>query len=292
MKATRRAKPVRQRLFENVAIVGVGLIGGSIGKCLLSRGLARRVIGVGRDRERLAAAQKAQVISEVADDLASAAREADLVVICTPVDRIPQDARAAAAACRSGAVITDVGSTKANIVRALGRGLPAGVTFVGSHPLAGSERSGFEAAEANLFDGRLVVVTPGPRTDQSAVAAASDWWRTLGANVTELSPAIHDKLTAASSHVPHVAAAALAAATPTDALPLTAGGWLDTTRIAGGDPALWVQILLSNRRGVLTSLTRYEKLIHSFHRALERGDAAQLERLLEQGKAIRNAVGS
>jgi prephenate dehydrogenase len=131
-----------------------------------------------------------------------------------------------------------------------------------------------------------------PKSDSSAVAALVKWWQGLGAQVVELSPGAHDALAAASSHVPHVAAAALAAATPLAALPLAAGGWLDTTRVASGDPALWVQILLSNRRHALTSLARYEKLILSFRQALERGDAARLERLLLKGKTIRDAVGS
>ncbi len=233
-----------------------------------------------------------QLVSEATTDLATAANLADLVVVCTPVDRIVADVRKAAAACRPGTVITDVGSTKGKIVRELARGLPKGVHFVGGHPLAGSERSGFEAAHAALFDDRVVVLTPTPRCDARTTERLARWWRALGAKVLEMSPGPHDKLLAASSHLPHLAAAALAAATPREALPLTAGGWLDSTRIAGGDPELWTQIFLSNRRQALTALARYEKLILSFRQALERGDAARLRRLLQEGKTIRNAVGS
>lgn len=285
-------KPAPTCRWDTVTIVGVGLIGGSIGMDLLGRGLARRVIGVGRRESSLKTARRVGAVSETTLDLARGAADAELVVVCTPVGRIVEDVRAAAEACRPGTLITDAGSTKELICRALAGSLPGGARFVGSHPLAGSEKNGPAAAVTGLLAGRVVVVTPTRTTKPDALHAIEQFWKSLGARVVRMSPRAHDRALAATSHLPHITAAALAAATPQGDLPLVAGGWLDSTRIAAGDPALWRQIFLANRGPVLTALARYEKVLASLRRAIERGQPAALERILKQAKRRRERAAN
>lgn len=273
--------------WRHVAIVGVGLIGGSIGLDLLQRRLARRVVGIGRRRESLDVARQAGAISSGTLDLAEGVAQADLIVVCTPVGRIVDDVLAAAAAAKPDALITDAGSTKRSIVTQLDRRLPRRARFVGSHPIAGSEKSGPMAAVPGLFEGRTVVITPTRRSVLADVEAVSGFWLQLGARVVPMSAAAHDKALATVSHLPHLVAAALASSTPAALLELAGGGWSDTTRIAGGNAELWTQILLDNRRQVLGVLDRYEKSLAKLRVALEKGDARQLEKLLTAAREHR-----
>jgi prephenate dehydrogenase len=176
-------------LFDTLSIVGVGLLGGSVGLAAKSRGLVRRVLGVGRDAGKLAEAAAAGVIHESTTDLAAAARTSDLMVFCTPVDLIGPQILEAAAACRPGAVLTDVGSTKRAIVAAVAGRLPPRVHFVPSHPMAGSEKKGAAFARADLFENRATVVTPTADTDPGAADRVAGFWRALGSRVVVMSPA-------------------------------------------------------------------------------------------------------
>lgn len=278
--------------WPSVAIVGVGLIGGSVGRALRARRLADRVIGIGRSRESLAAARATGAVTEIALDPAAVA-EADLVVVATGVRAIPRLLEAVDAEVRPGTPITDAGSTKASIVaawekrRKIRRG-----RFVGSHPLAGSHRRGPEAADAELFAGRVAVVTPAAATPENDVEDIGGLWSALGATVFVMSPREHDRLVAATSHAPHVLAAALAAATPPAAIPFTAGGWRDTTRIASGDPELWAEILLDNAGPLTAALKRVATAAERMIAAIEAGDRRRLVTLLSRAKDVRDALGS
>ncbi|MEX2118080.1 MAG: prephenate dehydrogenase/arogenate dehydrogenase family protein [Pirellulales bacterium] len=278
--------------WDSVAIVGVGLIGGSIGLGLRDRGLARQVVGIARREASLRVAKRMGAVTKGTLDLARGVNGAELVVVCTPVARIAADARASAEVCRPGALITDVGSTKAEIVAALDGALSREVRFVGSHPLAGSEKSGPAAAAADLFVDRTVVVTPTRATREEDLASLDAFWTALGARVIRMSPEAHDRALAATSHLPHLAASALAASTPQGDLGLTASGWVDTTRVAAGDPELWQQIFMSNRANVLTALARYEKVLDSLRRCLEQGNKKKLTAILQEGKQKRDALAS
>jgi len=273
---------------DTVAIVGVGLIGGSIGMALRERGLARHVVGIGRRMTSLRTARQMGAVTRTTLDLARGVARAELVIVCTPVGRIAGDVRTAAQACKAGALLTDVGSTKAEIVAALEGELPRHTRFVGSHPVAGGEKSGPAAATADLLVGRTVIVTPSAVTRDDDYEAIAALWSSLGAGVVRMSPADHDRILAATSHLPHMAASALAAATPEGDLPLVASGWLDTTRVAAGDAELWQQILSSNRAHVLKALARYEGVLASLRRALERGDNAKLVEILAEAKRRRD----
>jgi prephenate dehydrogenase len=278
--------------WDTVAIVGVGLLGGSIGLALQHRGLARDVVGIGRRAASLRRARRCGTVTRTTLDLARGVRAAQLVVVCTPVSEIVDRVCALAPHCAPGALITDVGSTKALIVRQLAQRLPSGLAFVGSHPLAGSEKTGPEHAWPDLLQDRVTVVTPGPANRDEEVEAIEQFWSALGSRVLRMTPAAHDQVLATTSHATHVIAAALAAATPQAALPLVARGWQDTTRVAAGDPAVWLPILLTNRREVLKSLRNFEKVLAAYRAALRHEDAAQLVQLLEAGRQIRDAVGS
>jgi len=278
--------------WPTVAIVGVGLIGGSIGRALLTRKLATRVIGVGRSPASLDAARRTGAVTETAVDPAAVA-DADLVVVATGVKSIPRLLDAVDRVIEPGTLVTDAGSTKASIVAAWEKSRRSRRgRFVGSHPLAGSHRRGPEAADPELFTGRVTVVTPAAATPPADVEAIGSLWAALGATVFVMNPREHDRIVAATSHAPHVMAAALAAATPPAALPFTAGGWRDTTRIASGDAELWADILLDNAAAVTAAVKRVETAAARILAAVEAGDRRRLVTLLTRAKDARDALGS
>jgi prephenate dehydrogenase len=282
-------------MFSTLTIVGVGLIGGSLGLAAKKHGVARRVIGVGRNEKGLARALQLGVVDEITTDVAAGVRESELVVVCTPVEWIAPYVREVAAHAPSGTLITDAGSTKEALVKQVEADLQRAASsaqFVGSHPMAGSEKNGADHGRADLFERRVVIVTPAESSQLESVERICAFWRALGARVEKMSPAEHDRAVASISHVPHVIAAALAAATPPDSWPLVAGGWLDTTRIAAGSPELWRQILAQNRSHTLKAMAQFEKVLAALRDSLETENDAELLHLLQAGKNARDAVGS
>ena len=282
--------------FRQIAILGVGLIGGSIGLAALERKITDKVVGIGRNADRLARAQRNGCISEGTTDWQAGIREADLIVVCSPVESIIPWVEQLVPFCQPGTIITDAGSTKQTIVETLHLSESVrcrkDVYFVGSHPMAGSDKSGADHAQANLFDDRVTIVTPAAETDRTAQANVRKFWESLGSRVLEMSPSEHDAAVAITSHLPHVIASLLAASTPESLLELTATGWADTTRVAAGDVELWRQIVSTNRGHVLQSLTNFEKLLAAFRASLEAGQDEHWIKLLEQGKHHRDIVGS
>ncbi|HYT91470.1 MAG TPA: prephenate dehydrogenase/arogenate dehydrogenase family protein [Gemmataceae bacterium] len=278
--------------IHTLTIVGVGLIGGSIGLAARQRGLVRRILGVGRQRDSLERARRLGVVDDWSLDLVTAVGQADVAVFCTPVDQIAAQVLAAAPACAAGTLLTDAGSTKASIVGGVEGRLPPGVAFVGSHPLAGSEKRGPEHADAQLFQGRLTVVTPTPQTDGAAVERVAAFWAGLGSRVCVMSPEDHDRALALTSHLPHLLASAMAGILPPELHDLTASGFRDTTRIAAGDPGLWTAIFAHNRAAVLDALRLFSARLTEFQAALEAGDCAALDHFLTQAKKVRDALGS
>jgi prephenate dehydrogenase len=235
-------------------------------------------------------------VSETTTSIARGVAGAGLVVVCTPVELIPEHIAEAARHAPAGALLTDVGSTKAIVVaqteRLLNVQFAGPLPFVGSHPIAGSEKTGADAARGDLLTGRTVVVTPTASTDDTAAQRVEQFWRSLGAKTVRMSPAGHDAALARTSHLPHLVATALAAATPAELLPLTAGGWCDTTRVAAGDVELWRQILAANSVHALKALADFETVIYRLRKALETSDGAALAEILAEGKRRRDAVGS
>lgn len=278
--------------LSTVAIVGVGLIGGSIGLALKQRKLAEQVVGIGRRQASLRVARRVGAVDTTTTDLAKGVARAELIVICTPVDMIADYALRAAEHCPEGALMTDAGSTKARIVAALDARLPRGCRFLGSHPLAGSEKSGAAHASADLFEGRIALVTPTNNTHAEDYHAIERFWQSLGSVVVRMSPDEHDRALALTSHLPHLAAAALMHVLPESLFRLAGSGWLDTTRIAAGDAQLWTQIFLHNREHLLSALDRLGHHLAAFRDALRKADAAEIEKLLAFAEKNRNALGS
>ena len=279
--------------WQTVAIVGVGLIGGSVGLALRSRRLAGRIVGVGRTPGSLAEALRHKAVDETSLDLEAAVAAADLVVVAAGVAAIPALLERIDAAAPAGCLVTDAGSTKRTIVAGWERRRRRRrVRFVGGHPLAGSHHRGPASASADLFTGRVAVVTPAAATPAADVEDAASFWSALGATVFVMPPKQHDAILATTSHAPHLIAAAVAAATPADALRFTAGGWRDTTRIAAGDPDLWADILLDNAGGVADAMRRIAGMAEKMLMAIEAGDRRRLVSLLTRAKKERDALGS
>ncbi len=280
------------RRFECVAIIGVGLIGGSVGLALRQRNLAAKVVGVGRRHSSLRVARRIGAVTTTTIDIARGVADAELVVVCTPVGQIVEHVRQAAANCPAGTLITDAGSTKQQICQQLDGTLPRGCRFLGSHPLAGSEKSGPAHAAADLFEGRVAIVTPTANTRAEDFDLIEQFWESLGSVVISLSPAEHDRALALTSHLPHVLAAALALSVPEKLFRLCGTGLLDTTRLAAGDPLLWQQILVSNRDYMLAALEQLGQQVERFRKAILQSDAQELLHLLTQAKRARDALGS
>jgi len=287
--------PPAPPLEETVAIVGVGLIGGSLAAALHQRKLARRVIGVGRDTSRLEVARNAGLIDEGSTDLAEVARRASLIVFCTPVERVAEGVRTALARLsshsalrtpHSALLLTDAGSVKGPICEALAN-VP---NFIGAHPIAGSHRQGFEAADANLFDGKVCVLTPLPSTDEEQVHRLERFWQAVGMKTVTMTPDDHDRSLAMTSHLPHVVAASLAATLSPENRSLTGTGFRDTTRVAAGDPVLWSGILLNNVSHIVAGIEDVQHRLESFRTALKLGNADVLKQLLDEGRVNREAL--
>lgn len=278
--------------LDTIAIVGVGLIGGSIGLAAKKRGLAERIVGVGRDLAHLEQARRLGAIDHGTLDLAEAVRGAVLVIFCTPVDRIAAQVRDAIACTSKPAIFTDAGSTKRAVVAAVEALRLGRVRFVGGHPLAGSEKKGVEHANADLFVNRLTILTQTEATRKTALTAVKLFWQELGARVEIMTPDEHDRAVGLTSHLPHLVAAALAGILPHEWHDLAASGFRDTTRIAGGDPEVWTPIFQQNRTAVLAALEQLAERLHQFRQALTQEDVARVDQLLTQGKRMRDALGS
>ena len=277
-------------VFNRVTIVGLGLIGGSLGMAIRRKRLARAIVGLSRSAATVRRAARRGAITAGTTHAAEAVREADLVILATPVDLIAPTGKRLARFMRPGAILTDVGSTKTQLVGALERSLPAGIAFVGAHPLAGSELRGIEAADVGLFDGAVCVLTPTARTDRRAQSQLARLWGSLGCRVVTMSPQAHDRVLAGVSHLPHLIAFSLAGAASPAPLPAAPPSFLEMTRIAKSDPDLWDDILLGNRAELLLAAGRFERRWRTLRALLARGDRAGLRRFLADAKATRDAL--
>ena len=280
--------------FGTVAIVGVGLIGGSLGMALKGRRLAHRVIGIGRNPERLDKAVALGAIDAGMTDLALGVAEADVVVLCTTVGHIVETLPGVLKAVKPGAVVTDVGSTKGAIARQAA-GFPF---FVGGHPMAGSEQAGVEAATPLLFEEATWAVTPTEGSDPGAVRTVERLAREVGATTLTLSPEAHDSMLAVTSHLPHVLASSLmrqasaAQRIHPQTQRLTAGSFADATRVAASPPEIWRDVCLTNREALLAALKGFQAELDALEAAVEAGDAAQIEAFFAAGAEAKRGWGA
>ena len=281
------------RRIRTLAVVGVGLIGGSFALALKRAGLVDRVIGIGRRRETLAEAKDLGCIDEIADSYAGVSG-ADMVMLAMPVGQTQSVLSAMAPHLAAGTVVTDAGSTKRDVVAAaratLGAALPR---FVPGHPIAGTEHSGPQAAFAELYRDRRVVLTPLAETDRNCLQRVREAWEACGARVGELQVDVHDRVLAAVSHLPHLLAFALVdqvarAENASELFSYAAGGFRDFTRIAPSHPEMWRDICLANRAALLEALGEYQGGLERMRSALDRGDATEIEAIFARAREARN----
>ena len=283
-------------MIKTIAVIGVGLIGGSFSRALKAAGVVERVVGFDLDPENLTEALQLGVIDEIAADYASAVCAADLVFLAVPVRAMT----AALAACvphlPAGCVVTDGGSVKDELVVACEQLMPAGRFFVGGHPIAGTEHSGAKASFATLFQGRRCILTPTSRTDQKALELVQRLWEAAGSRVECMEPLTHDRVFAAVSHLPHMVAYALVHAVDRSAeeeeniLAFSAGGFRDFTRIASSDPSMWRDIALMNRLPLLSVLERYQQEFAVLKEKVAAGDGVWLENYFTTSKRLRDEI--
>lgn len=279
-------------MIDSLTILAPGLLGGSVAMAARNRSVARRIVIWARRPEVRLQVEKQAWCDAVETTPEQAVKNADLVVLAAPVEKIVELAQRIAPHVKPGCTVTDVGSTKGALTRACTAALGERAHFVGSHPMAGSEKTGWENASPELFQGRVCFVTPLPATASSATEIVSRFWSDLGASVATLPPDEHDEIVAHISHLPQVLATTLCtflSQRPSRWRNFSGGGLRDTTRIAGSDAAMWVEILRNNREEVLRALRGLQSELEGFHAALANSDWLEIQARLERGKAYRDA---
>jgi prephenate dehydrogenase len=284
----------RQVQFRKITIVGVGLLGGSIGLAAKKRRVAGEIAGFVRRKETIAQCEQFGATDFATTDLPAAVSNADLIILCTPLAQMRPLAQQMPFALKRGAIITDVGSVKTSVVKELEALVQkSGAHFVGSHPMAGAEKNGIAAARADLFANAVCVVTPTKKSNGNAVRKVEQFWKSLGGRTLRLAPEQHDLFVSRTSHLPHVVAATLVnlvlnPAQPKHQAALCATGFSDTTRIASGSPEMWRDIALANRKNLAQSLGAFIAELGKFQRALKKSDAKAVTKFFETAKKLRD----
>ena len=284
-------------MFDKIAIIGLGLIGSSIAHAARRGKLAKEIAGFDASADVRARAARIGFCDQVYDDLAAAVKNAQLVILATPVGAYKDVAEAIAPHLAKGAILSDVGSVKGAVVRDVGPFVPAGAHFIPAHPIAGTEFSGPEAGFATLFDGRWAIITPLPGADTAAVARLRAFWEGLGSRVDAMEPGHHDLVLAITSHLPHLiaynivgTAHDLEAVTEGEVIKYSASGFRDFTRIAASDPTMWRDVFLNNKDAVLQMLDRFNEDLRQLQDAVREGDGEFLFDKFSKNRAIRKAI--
>ncbi|HTZ79148.1 MAG TPA: prephenate/arogenate dehydrogenase family protein [Stellaceae bacterium] len=283
--------------FPRVALIGIGLINSSLARVLRREKLAGEIVACARRQETLETALKLKLCDSVTTDPAAAVKDADLVVLGTPISAYGEIAKAVGPALKPGAIVTDVGSVKQAVIRDVSPHIPAGVHFVPGHPVAGTEHSGPAAGFAELFHDRWCILTPTAETDPHALAAVTAMWKAAGMRVVTMDAEHHDLVLAITSHLPHLIAYTVVG-TATDleetleseVIKFSAGGFRDFTRIAASDPVMWRDIFLNNREAVLEMLQRFSEDLTALQRAIRWGEGQKLEDLFTRTRAVRRSI--
>jgi prephenate dehydrogenase len=277
-------------MFKKVTIIGLGLIGGSLALAIKEKKLAKEVIGVSRRKSTIGWAAKKKIVDSATLDLKRGVKDSDLVIVATPVLKIAEITRSIVPFLKKGAILTDAGSTKRYIVKEAEKIIRKGVYFVGSHHIAGSEKSGVKSADKDLFKKTYCIITKTKNTDPKAVAALKKFWSRLEMRVIVMTPEGHDKLLSRISHLPHAASVSLVNSVDSGSLKFAAGGFRDTTRIASGEPALWKDIFFTNKDNLIKDVEILRKELSKIQTALKNNDQACLFNLLGRAKVIRDSL--
>ncbi len=285
------------KLFERVALLGLGLIGSSLSHVIRQKGLAANITGYARSEATRKRALEIGLVDRVFTSAAEAVTEADLVILCSPVGTYGALAQDIGPALMEGAIVTDVGSVKAAVVRDAGPHLPASVHFIPGHPIAGTEQSGPDSGFAELFANRWCILTPLPGSNPEALAKLIAFWKACGSNVEIMTPEHHDLVLAITSHLPHLiaynivsTAADLEEVTDSEVIKFSAGGFRDFTRIAASDPTMWRDVFLNNKDAVLEMLGRFSEDLSALQRAIRWGDGEMLFNLFTRSRQIRRSI--
>ncbi|WP_295806815.1 prephenate/arogenate dehydrogenase family protein [uncultured Nitratireductor sp.] len=284
-------------LFDKVALIGIGLIGSSLARAIQHAGLATTVAVSSRSGKTLARAGELKLGDVYEQNAAEAVRDADLVIVSVPVGASAAMAQAIAPGLKPGAIVTDVGSTKASVIAQMQPHLPDNVHFIPGHPIAGTEDSGPDAGFADLFEGRWCILTPLPDTDADALARLTAFWEGCGAMVDRMDPEHHDMVLAIVSHLPHIiaynivgTADDLEAVTKSEVIKYSASGFRDFTRLAASDPTMWRDVCLHNSDAILEMLARFSEDLSALQRAIRWGDGEKLFEMFERTRAIRRSI--
>ncbi len=282
--------------FNRMVIVGVGLIGGSLAMAGREKGIVKEIIGFGRGAANLREAVRLKVIDNYTHNITKAVKDADLIVIATPVGSFERCVRQMIPGIKQGAIVTDVGSVKGRLVSRIEGLLPKGVFFVGGHPIAGKERSGVKAASHRLFEGTKCILTPTKKTDAFSLKKVKALWKAIGAEVVLMDPMLHDKALGAVSHLPHIAAYSLVNTVAEikekgdDFISFSGGGFKDFTRIAESSPDMWRDIFLNNRENVVAMINQYQKNLNKIKRYIKDGNGRGLIKEFEKARAVRERL--
>jgi prephenate dehydrogenase len=276
--------------FRKVAVVGIGLLGGSIALAMKKNHLAREVVGVSRRQAALHFALKNKIVDHGTSDILKAVENADLVILATPIQTILSLLTTLGSRLKRGCIVTDIGSTKASIVSAAQKHLPSHIFFVGGHPLAGSEKKGVEFSDANLFQQSFCLLTPTEKTNKDALEKVSEVWTRMGCLIKSVSPDEHDSILAFTSHVPHLLAYGLVDAIPPDYLVFGATGLKDTTRIASSNPQLWSDVCMQNSKNILKSLDEMIRVLSTYRKAIIVRDEGSLTEAFKRAKEKRDSL--
>jgi histidinol-phosphate aminotransferase len=292
-----RGGEMTEPLFDKIALIGIGLIGGSIALEARKRGLARSIVAATRSPETAALANRLKLADHCGTDLAEACKDADLVIVCTPVGACGAATKAIASSLKPGCIVSDVGSVKQTVIADMAPHIPKGVHFVPAHPVAGTENSGPEAALLDLFQGRWCILTPLPDSDEAAVARLEAFWTGLGSQVERIDAKDHDRILAITSHLPHLIAYTIVGTADdlgghlnSEVLKFAAGGFRDFTRIAASDPTMWRDVFMNNREAVLEVLQRFQEDLFYLQRAIRWGEGDKLFDLFTRTREIRRAL--
>lgn len=278
------------KLFNRVTIIGLGLIGGSLGLAIKNHRLAKEVIGISRRTHTLTKALKIGAVDRVTLDARLGIKDADLVILATPVLKIPDIIKEISGGLKEGSIVIDVGSTKNFVVKEAEKSLPVNVNFVGCHPMAGSEKKGIDFARNDLFKGNHCILTRTKTTERDALLKIKNFWERLGMKVVIMSPTRHDRIVSSLSHLPHAVSVTLINTLRDFDLRLGSGGLRDTTRIAASDPELWVDIFLTNKKNILRDIGNFEKNLKALETALKKSDRIILYNFFKKAKAKREAM--
>ena len=286
-----------EKMFNRVALIGIGLIGSSLARALRRDSPETEIVACARRQETLSAVRRLALADTTTDDPAAAVAGADLVVIATPLSAYSEIGERIAPVLQEGTILTDVGSVKQAVIRDLQPHVPRGVHFVPGHPVAGTEHSGPEAGFAELFRDRWCILTPSPETEPEAVAAVGRMWRNCGMRVVTMSADHHDKVLAMTSHLPHLiaytivgTATNLEESLKSEVIQFAASGFRDFTRIAASDPVMWRDVFLNNREAVLEVLQRFNEDLTALQRAIRWGEGDKLQDLFTRTRAIRRSI--